>query len=72
MTQITRGTLVSVTLLALAVAGCDGSSQAPITDDPEGHKTPAEDPEGAPGDGLGDEPTKSEQEGRLEPGDPET
>lgn len=71
MRRMTRSTLVPAAVLVVALAGC-GDEGGPISPDPEGLEDPGDDPEGAPDDGLGDDPTESEQEGRLEPGDPET
>lgn len=71
MRRMTHRTLVPAAVFVVVLAGC-GDDGGPISQDPEGHEEPGDNPEGAPDDGLGDDPTETEQEGRLEPGDPET
>lgn len=43
---------IAVATLAVALLGCE---EDPASTDPDGLEEPAEDPEGAPEDGLGDE-----------------
>ena len=75
MRHPTATTAATVAVLGVVALGC-GDGDAPISPDPDGLEEPAEAPEGAPDDGLGDaeaergdgEPAvEGDGEGRLDP-----
>jgi hypothetical protein len=72
-----RRAIVPLAALAMVAFGCEGEDE-PISPDPDGLEEPAEAPEGAPDDGLGDpeegtgEPAvEGDSEGQFDPEDDE-
>jgi hypothetical protein len=74
-----RRLVVPLAAVAALALGCETEDE-PISPDPEGLEEPADDPEGAPEDGLGDtdaeegdgEPAvEGDTEGQFDPGDDE-